>query len=198
MVPLSRRQILAWDAVGAVVILLVGSFLHFVYELSGYSPVVAPFGSVNESTWEHLKLFVWPGIAFAIVQHAYTRGRVANFWQAKAISLWVTAVGVAIAFYVYLGIVFPIDGKGTLAGTIVTAIIGIVLGQAASTAVLTRRPWSARSRLVAGIAIATLAAMVIAFTFVPPHVFLFEDFFGYRYTGNYGILPDYEPYRVFR
>lgn len=195
---LTRTQVVVWDAIGGVAILLVGSFLHFAYELSGFSLLVAPFGSVNESTWEHLKLFIWPGLGFAVVQHAYVRDRVVNFWQAKALSLYITAAGVTLSFYAYLGVVYPIDGKGTLAGTIVTGIIGIVLGQAASTAVLTGRPLSDRSRAIAIASIIGLIGVVVLFTFAPPHVFLFENFFGYRYTGEYGILPDYEPYRVFR
>jgi hypothetical protein len=34
-------------------------------------------------------------------------------------------------------------------------------------------------------------------TFFPPRVFLFENLFCYAYTGEYGILDDYEPYRIF-
>ena len=63
----------------------------------GFSTIVAPFGSVNESTWEHLKLFYWPGLAFAIVQHAYLRHRVNNFWAAKAVSAAFTSGSVAMS-----------------------------------------------------------------------------------------------------
>ena len=44
---------------------------------------------------------------------------------------------------------------------------------------------------------ATLTAVFATFSYFPPKVFLFENFFCYQYTGEYGILDDYGPYRVF-
>lgn len=38
-----------WELVGIVFIVLVGSFLHLGFELSGYSRVIALIATVNES-----------------------------------------------------------------------------------------------------------------------------------------------------
>jgi hypothetical protein len=193
-----RRRIAIWETVGWLVIFFAGSFLHFVFELSGFAIVVAPFGSVNESTWEHMKLFFWPGVAFAVVEHAYLRHQVNNFWAAKATSLWLITVSVIVAFYAYVGVVLPIYGKGTLLGTLVTAAIGISIGQFASYRLLTRPPLPPVARTLGIAAIVLLGAMFVAFTFAPPPVFLFENFFGYVYDGQFGILADYTPYLVFK
>jgi hypothetical protein len=193
-----RRTLLAWEIVGATVILLVGSFLHFAYELAGFQGPAAIIGSVNESTWEHMKLFVWPGVGYAVTQHAFLRHRLHNFWLAHASALWVTTLATIVAFYAYVGIVVPINGKGTLAGTIITAVIGIAIGRWSAYRLLVAPERGPRSRLVGIGLIALLLAMVVAFTYAPPHVFLFENFFGYQYSGEFGILADYEPYRVFR
>lgn len=195
---IDRRTVAIWEAVGGLVIFFAGSFLHFLYELSGFAIIAAPFGSVNESTWEHLKLFFWPGLAFAVVQHAYLRHAVNNFWAAKAASLALVTVGVGVAFYAYVGVVLPIYGKGNLLGTLVTAAIGVTIGQAASYRLLTgvqRGPWV---RTLAVAAIIAMAVMFVAFTFAPPRIFLFENFFGYVYDGQFGILEDYTPYLVFK
>jgi hypothetical protein len=180
------------------VILGVGSFLHFIYELSGFALPAAVFGSVNESTWEHLKLFYWPALAFTTVQHAYLRDRVTNFWLARGLSMLLVTILEIVAFYCYVGIVVPIDGKGTLAGTIVTACIAIGLAQYISFRYLTgvaRPAWT--RRLGIGL-IVGLGVLMVHFTFAPPHAFLFENFFGYRYSGEFGILRDYTPYLVFK
>ena len=50
---------------------LAGAGLHFVYELCPL-PIVGLFAPVNESVWEHLKLFFWPFLAAAFV---LTRGQ---------------------------------------------------------------------------------------------------------------------------
>lgn len=193
-----RRRVMRWDAVGGIFIFLAASFLHYIFELSGFATIVAPFGSVNESAWEHMKLFFWPGLAFAVVEHAYLRHRVNNFWAAKGAALLITPLGVLLSFYCYLGIVLPITGKGSLAGTLVTAAIGVALGQFASYRLLTRPPMGQRARIAGLVIIAAMAASYVAFTFLPPRIFLFENFFGYVYDGQFGILADYTPYLVFK
>lgn len=196
--PARRGVVAAWEAAGFLVILLVGSFLHYLYELSGFALPGAIFGSVNESTWEHLKLFYWPLVAMAVVQHAYLRRRVNNFWLAKGASLLLLLALEVIGFYAYVGVVVPIQGKGTLAGTIVTAVIAIGVAQFVSYRLLTG-PARAQWTRWAGIgALLVVGALMIIFTFAPPQIFLFENFAGYRYTGEFGILADYTPYLVFK
>jgi hypothetical protein len=195
---MGRRRLIAWEAGSGLVIILVGSFLHFFYELSGFATYGALFGSVNESTWEHLKLFFWPGVIMAVVQHAYIRDRVNNFWTAKAASLFLTPVGVIVSFYFYLGIVIPINGKGELWATIGTAVFGVALGQYGSYRLLRAEPIARSAGWIAGVSIILLGVAMVVFTWQPPRVFLFENFAGYRYLGEYGILDDYTPYLVFR
>jgi hypothetical protein len=195
---INKRRIAAWEFLGFLVIFFAGSFLHFIFELSGFNTVFAPFGSVNESTWEHLKLFYWPALVFAAVEHAFIRGEVNNFWAAKAHSVVLTPLVVALAFYAYVGVVVPIDGKGTLAGTLVTAAIGVGLGQWAGYRLLTGPQRSRRWHVAGVIAIVAMGAAFVVFTFLPPRIFLFENFFGYAYDGQFGILADYTPYLVFK
>lgn len=52
--------ILSWVAA------FLGTLNHFLYFLSGQSPIVALFCPVNESVWEHLKLLYFP---FLFVMH---------------------------------------------------------------------------------------------------------------------------------
>jgi hypothetical protein len=41
---------------GYAITSLGGTILHFLYDWSGKSRLVAVFSGVNESTWEHMKL----------------------------------------------------------------------------------------------------------------------------------------------
>ena len=193
-----RRRVALWEVAGGLVIFFAGSFLHFLFELSGFAVVAAPFASVNESTWEHLKLFFWPALLFAVVQHAYTRHAVNNFWAAKGASVVITPLAIVIGFYAYVGVVVPIYGKGALIGTLITAAIGVALGQVASYRLLTGAPRGRRAHVLGVTAILVMGAAFALFTFVPPRIFLFENFFGYVYDGGFGILPDYTPFLVFK
>lgn len=197
-VVVDRGRVALWDLTGGLIIFFAGSFLHFLFELSGFNTVAAPFASVNESTWEHLKLFFWPAVLFAVVQHAYTRDVVHNFWAAKGASVVITPLAVAIGFYAYIGVVIPIYGKGTLFGTLVTAAIGVTLGQVASYRLLTGRQRGRLAHVLGVAAVLGVGTAMVVFTFFPPHVFLFENFFGYTYDGQFGILADYTPFLVFK
>ena len=76
-------------------------------------------------------------------------------------------------------------------------VLGISVGQATSWYILTRPPFQVDTRRYAAGTIAALTAVFATFSYFPPRAFLFENFFCYQYTGEYGILDDYGPYRVF-
>ena len=50
-----------WLAFGIAV--LAGTGLHFLYDVCPV-PLVGLFAPVNESVWEHLKLFFWPCLLY--------------------------------------------------------------------------------------------------------------------------------------
>lgn len=196
--PVDRRVIILWEAGALVFIVLVASLLHFLYELTGFQSWAPIFGSVNESTFEHLKLFYWPAFAYAIVQHAYTRDKVNNFWWAKAAAIITAPLVLMLAFYFYLGISLPIYGRGFLWADIGTGVLGVLAGNIVAYRIMTAAEMGkAFSR--AGLAICIgLGAMFIAFTYYPPRIFIFENFARYKYSGEFSILKDYTPYLVFK
>ena len=77
-----KRSIVAWQLLGYAVTVFLGSLLHFVYGWSGGSRWAALFGSVNESTFEHMKLFFFPAFAFALFERRFFRDDGA-FWCVK-------------------------------------------------------------------------------------------------------------------
>ena len=192
-----RRQILYWEIGAFVFIMLTGSAFHFVYELSGFNGFAALFGSVNESSWEHLKLFFWPGLVFFLVQHAFVKEFANNYWWGKAMALLITPFGVLASFYFYLGIVLPIYGRGFLWADISTGAFGVLLGNIVAYRIITA-PQYKPSRAGAGRLV--MGLMTVAFltlTYFVPKFFIFEDFIGYEYQGEYGILDDYSNHLVF-
>lgn len=194
----NRRVIILWEAGALIVTVLVASLLHFLYELTGFQSWAPLFGSVNESTFEHLKLFYWPAFAYALVQHAYTRHQVNNFWWAKAAAIITAPLVLMLAFYFYLGISLPIYGRGFLWADIGTGVLGVLAGNIVAYRIMTS-PEMGKAFSRAGFAICVaLGVMFIAFTYYPPRVFIFENFARYKYSGEFSILKDYTPYLVFK
>ena len=208
-VVLDRRAILLWEIATFVVVMIGASALHFAFELSDFYEPMAVFASVNESTFEHLKIFFWPLLITALVEHAFIKGHVNNYWWGKAMALVAMPIAIVISFYFYLGIALPLTGTGYLALDIGTGAFGVVVANIVAYRILTAPEKGLAYRLLtapekgvvfrsAGLAIiALLAVFMASIAFFPPEVFLFENFFGYEYSGEFGILEDYTPYLVF-
>jgi len=194
--PRSKR-LLAWEVACILWVCSAGSLLHFAFELSEYWRPMALFAAVNESAWEHTKMYFWPGLAWALVQYTYTCDVARNYWFGKAVALALTPVVILVAYFSYMGWVTAAGGKASLPIMLGIMLFGISVGQLTSWYILTSPSLSAA---VGRYAVATYATLVLAFstfTYFPPRVFVFENFYCYQYTGEFGILDNYEPYRVF-
>ena len=197
IVPTGRRKLALWEIGTVFWVCIAGSTLHFAFELSDYWRPMALFAAVNESAWEHTKMYFWPGLLAALVQYTYTRNVANNYWFGKAAALSITPVLIWLTYFTYMDRVVSSGGKASLPTMLAIMVFGISAGQAASYYLLTRPPIQIAARPFAAGALATLTAVFATFSFFPPRAFLFENFFCYQYTGDYGILDDYGPYRVF-
>ncbi len=65
----------------------LGTLNHFLYFLSGQSPIVALFCPVNESVWEHLKLLYFPFLFVSIWE--YSASRIRLFYRSFTVGIWV-------------------------------------------------------------------------------------------------------------
>ncbi|MDH5254960.1 MAG: DUF6512 family protein [Gammaproteobacteria bacterium] len=192
-----RLKLALWETGTVVWVCVAGSALHFAFELSEYWRPMALFAAVNESAWEHTKMYFWPGLFAALVQYTYTRDVANNYWLGKAAALAITPVLIWLTYFSYMSWVVASGSKASLPTMLSIMVLGISAGQAASWTILTRPPLQrAATRTAAGV-MATLTAVFATFSYFPPKFFLFENFFCYEYTGEYGILDDYAPYRVF-
>lgn len=86
--------------IGMIFIAIVGTFLHFLYELSGHNKLVAIFAAVNESTWEHIKICMTPTILWSLCD-GFVYGMNANFLIGKALSLLTIIILIPVLFYIY-------------------------------------------------------------------------------------------------
>lgn len=86
--------------IGMITISLVGTLLHFMYEVSGHNKFVAIFAAVNESTWEHIKICMTPTILWSLYD-GYIYGTNANYFIAKSLSLLMIIFLIPFLFYTY-------------------------------------------------------------------------------------------------
>ena len=63
-----KRRLWRWQLAGFIFTAVLGVLLHFLYDWTNESLVVALFSAVNESTFEHMKLLFFPGVLQTIDQ----------------------------------------------------------------------------------------------------------------------------------
>lgn len=174
---MNSKSIKKWEIWGAVITIIVGSILHFVFGWSGGSKIVALFGAVNESTWEHLKLAFWPTFIFGAVEwFAWGRG-VKNFCFATFVSLFSMPLIIVGLFYGWL-LFFPDNFIWDISIFAVAVLIGYFIGYK----ILISRNHFGPKILWSVLIIVGLIKFSL-FTFFPFHIFLMQD----PVTGGYGI-----------
>lgn len=193
----SKTKLALWELGCVIWTCFAGAILHFAFELSDYWQPMALIAAVNESAWEHTKMYFWPGLVYALVQYTYTRHFHNNYWLGKAAALAVTPFAILSLYYGYLGYVQMTGGQANLVNMFSIMIVGISLGQLVSYRILTAAPFPLETRRFAAVTFVILLVMYSSFTYFPPRMFLFENFYCYRYTSEFGVLDDYEPYRIF-
>jgi hypothetical protein len=174
-----KLKILAYELVGVVFIILLGSMLHFTFAFSGNQPIVGAFSAVNESVWEHLKLAFWPSLFFALIESVTPLRRQANnFVFAKTAGVYLMVAIILTIFYTYTAFL-----SESLAIDIGSFAVAVIIGQLLSYKLLTIRQLPRWVTWVSLFFYALLAVLFIVFTFYPPEAPVFLD----PESGSYGI-----------
>ncbi|MBR3972192.1 MAG: hypothetical protein IKJ83_04865 [Ruminococcus sp.] len=168
---------------GGAVVFAMASLLHFIYDLSGRSVLGALFGAVNESVWEHLKIFALAYMAWAIIELLWARPFLGAFVWAKALGLYALCLGIAGFFYLYT----PLVGKPIFVVDLISALFFSFSAHYISYRVTLMKENHGQNFFVGVMMLLLALVMIICFTYYPPKTPLFKD----PVTGLYGI-PSYE------
>ncbi|HET8656803.1 MAG TPA: DUF6512 family protein [Longimicrobiaceae bacterium] len=153
----------------AIAVISAGSLLHFAWEWSGRSMVVAVFAATNESTWEHLKLAFWPALALTPLQHRIY-GSLPGWLPATAVRCMLPSFVIVALFYGYTALL----GRHYLAADLAIFACAIFAGEVLGHAMVTR-DFGARARMGA-LGLLVLATVLFStLTFRPPNSFLFHE-----------------------
>ena len=167
----SPKDILLWEALGAVFVIFVGSAMHFLFGWTGGWRPVALIAAVNESIWEHLKLAFWPGLAWAFFPPKGYRLPLMARLAGRGFGLLFTAILIIAIFRGYTAIL----GQNLLLLDIGTFVLSVLLGQLAC-ALSSMHAMACRGSLFLGLALLLLQIAAFAsLTFFPPDHSLFVD-----------------------
>lgn len=166
------NEILIIQIITTILIILLGTFLHFTYKLSGNNKIVSFFSSVNESTWEHLKLAFFPIIIFGILLYPFINNITNNYLEAQTISAILSMILITTIFYTYTGVL----GKNKAIIDILSYVISIIISQFVSYNIMMSQNFSTPvTQLLSISLILFFTFLFIIFTDNPPSLGIFKD-----------------------
>jgi len=181
-----KRSLSVWQIVGFIFTGILGVLLHFLFDLTNQSVLVAPFSAVNESIFEHIKLLFFPMLVFALVENRYIGKEYKGFWCVKLIGVVLGIVLIPVLYYTINGIFGNTpDWVNIAIFFLTTAIVYWV-----ETRLLKGKNINCKSNLA--LLMLFLIALVLAvWTCIPPHIPFFED----PLTQTYGYFKSVDNYK---
>lgn len=166
---------------GIPILFIIGSMMHFAYDLSKNNLIVGLFTAVNESIWEHLKMVLIPVILWWVLYYCF-KGRQhcinKNKWfQSAFVALITSLLTIPMLYYFYT----EAFGIELLVIDIIILFLAIIFGQLLALHFY-KYGKGVNSRIVI-VFFVVLISMFMIFTFYPPHIPLFQD----NTSGDYGI-----------
>ena len=172
--------LLAWQLCGAAFTAAAGTLLHFCYGWADRSPAMAPFCTVNESVWEHLKLLATPMLLFAVAEFFCYGRSMPGFVPVRVCSVFYGMATVVALYYIYSGIL----GRHFLLADILLFLIGVCEAYLLGFVLLARGALAGTTAVFGGyLGLLLLVFCQFLFTFRPPRLGLFRD----PVTGGYGV-----------
>ncbi len=165
---------------GTIFTILLGTLLHFTYDLSGNSDFVAIFSAVNESIWEHLKLIFFPMVIFAVAEFFIYGKNYPDFWACKLVSVITGMLFITVVYCTYVGAI----GQSGAIFNISLFVAGVIIAYIINYYLLTKGYLSSKTlNKAAVLLIILIIVMFWFFTFYPPILNIFRD----PVTNGYGI-----------
>lgn len=177
----SKKELFKLEIIGSIFIIIAGTLLHFAYDWSQRAVWSILFGAVNESVWEHVKIFTLPYIVWAIIEIAKVRVPIRKFVVSKTIGLYFLILITIVFFYIYSGIV----GRSILPVDIISIVVWVFLANIISYKLVTSNLNLNQWFTISCFLVLLFIAMFFTFTVNPPKIDLFRD----PITGLYGIIP---------
>ena len=173
-----KQNLPLWQFAGFAFTGIFGTILHFLYDWTNKSILIAPFSGVNESTWEHMKLLYFPLLVFALFQSRNFR-EYANFWCVKLAGIMTGLCLIPMLFYTYNGAV----GKSPDWLNITIFFISAAIAFYLETRLFNNCYIECKKPKLAFFVICAIGILFILFTFFTPKIPLFQD----PISGTYGI-----------
>ncbi len=165
-----------WTSI--LIISIVGTLSHFLYDIFNHNKIIGLFTAVNESTWEHIKIGLTPTILYSLYD-GYIFGNNPNYFFAKLCSLLSIIIVIPLIYYSYKSIF----NKDITIINILSFYISIIISQFAFKYIIESSPIDFKYQYISCILLFVLFGSYLLLTLLPLELFIFKD----PITNKYGF-----------
>lgn len=173
----SRTNLIKFKIFSTILVIILGTILHFTYTCSKNNSLVGLFSAVNESTWEHLKLLFFPTLITTIIGYCIFKDTFPSFLCSKTIGIITAMLFTVFFFYTYTGII----GINYAFVNILTFILSVIVGEYVAYMLIINN--FTFNKIFCISILIMLTVLFFIFTFTPPKINLFND----PINDSYGI-----------
>ena len=164
-----KKHILLYTILCALFVAVLGTLGHFFYQWSNHNRYVGFFFAVNESTWEHMKLFFFPALFCYIALCLFKRNHEPCILYAFPKAIFLGTFLIPALFYTYSGILgFHVSFLDI--STFYVSVFFSFFYLYKSTVAVKKLQYSP----MANVALLFLAFLFISFTYSPPDLGIFK------------------------
>lgn len=165
---------------GAIVVCMgTAILLHFLWDWSAENIFVAVIAAVNESVWEHAKIYAIPFLLFGIAEYYILRPHVRHMIIARTLGTLTLMAGIICLYYIYSGIL----GYSIMWVDIVIGALSLIAAEIISMRALNNAVRLEGMFPIFAAVLVLIIIMLLCFTASAPHIGLFSD----PATGLYGL-----------
>lgn len=181
-----RHRLMCFEIIGIILMFIATYFLNFLYKWSGGTMLSILTSSVNESAWEHIKIFIIPYVALCSIEIIVLVPPFRSFIVAKVTGLYLMIILMITFFYCNVcflhTLTFMLDTLISISIALISHAISYIL------IIKFKNLYKLFDCCI--LLLVVLFIFYIAFTFYPPQLELFKD----PVTGTYGIPKKTLPY----
>lgn len=168
-----KTNLKKWSIIGVFIVFGLAAFWHFLYDLIPCD-FVGAISPVNESPWEHAKLFFVPAILYYIVLYFIEGKNFPNFIFAHSIALLIMPIFMLLFHYAHNALL-PMEETIVLdlINSFLTVSLGAFVGYKLTTS--SKDLSTTGHHVIAMIIIISMLTIYITFTFNPPMCDMFLD-----------------------
>ncbi|MDO4419806.1 MAG: DUF6512 family protein [Ruminococcus sp.] len=178
---MQKKLLQKLEIAGPFIVFTTASLLHYIYDLSP-NVLTSLFGAVNESIWEHIKIFTIAYLLYGFIEFLWAKPSLKRFAVVKTIGALAQGVFIPLAYYTYT----LFTKKPVLIVDLIIGFLAAVLGFLVSYRLYKSNINIEKYFLTSLMLLFLILMSLLCFTYFPPEAELFRDVI----TGEYGIAAN--------